>query len=95
MVACFAGVLPLKDALINEAEDHIKAASAWSLGQLGRHTSEHARALAQADVFRRLIDAYKDPKSSEDLQVKSQRALKSVITKCTYLPALEPLLQVR
>ena len=87
------GVLPLKDAVINETEDHIKAASAWSLGQLGRHTPEHARALAQADIFRHLIAAYANPASSPDLQTKAQRALKSVIQKCTYLPALEPLLQ--
>ena len=26
------GIAPLKDSLINEPEDHIKAASAWSLG---------------------------------------------------------------
>jgi hypothetical protein len=26
------GIAPLKDALINEPEDHIKAAAAWSLG---------------------------------------------------------------
>jgi len=26
------GIAPLKDALMNEAEDHLKAAAAWSLG---------------------------------------------------------------
>jgi len=26
------GIAPLKDALINEPEDHIRAASAWTLG---------------------------------------------------------------
>ena len=26
------GIAPLKDALINEPEDHLKAASAWALG---------------------------------------------------------------
>lgn len=26
------GIAPLKDALINEPEDHLKAAAAWSLG---------------------------------------------------------------
>jgi hypothetical protein len=26
------GIQPLKDALINEPEDHIRAASAWTLG---------------------------------------------------------------
>ena len=33
------GIPPLKDALINEPEDHLKAAAAWSLGQIGRHQS--------------------------------------------------------
>merc|ERR1711869_8308 len=32
------GIPPLKDALINEPEDHLKAAAAWSLGQIGRNT---------------------------------------------------------
>merc|ERR1712003_356559 len=87
------GIPPLKDAVINEPEDHIKAASAWSLGQIGRHSPDHARALAEADVLRRLLAVYLHQDSSEDLQTKAKRALKSVIQKCTHLPALEPLLQ--
>jgi len=87
------GIAPLKDALINEPEDHLKAASAWALGQIGRHTPEHARFLAEADVLRRLLAVYLHENSSEDLQTKAKRALKSVIQKCTLLPALEPLLQ--
>lgn len=86
------GVLPLKDALVNEPEDYIKAAAAWSLGQIGRHTADHAKALAQADVFRKLIDVYAEERSSADLKTKAQRALKGVLQKCTHLPALEPLL---
>merc|ERR1711933_167309 len=50
-------------------------------------------ALAEADVLRRLLAVYVHPDSSEDLQTKAKRALKSVIQKCTHLPALEPLLQ--
>ena len=49
------GVTPLKHALMDEKEDHIKAAAAWSLGQMGRHTPDHARALAEADVMRLLL----------------------------------------
>jgi len=86
------GIPPLKDALINEPEDHLKAAAAWTLGQIGRHTPDHARALAEADVLRRLLAVYVHHGSSEDLQTKAKRALKSIIQKCTYLPALEPLL---
>lgn len=87
------GVLPLKDALISETEDHVKAAAAWALGQLGRHTPDHAKALAQADVFRLLLDTFRDPMSSPDLKSKCQRSLKAVLQKCTYLTALEPLLK--
>merc|ERR1712183_556910 len=78
---------------INEPEDHLKAASAWSLGQIDRHSPDHARAPAEADVLRRLLAVYLHQDSSEDLQTKAKRALKSVIQKCTHLPALEPLLQ--
>jgi hypothetical protein len=35
------GVAPLVDALVREPEDHIKSASAWSLGQIGRCVSAH------------------------------------------------------
>ncbi|CAE7751402.1 Spag6 [Symbiodinium pilosum] len=83
------GVRPLKDALISEPEDHVKAAAAWSLGQIGRHSPDHARALAEADVLRRMLAVYLHQDSSEDLQIKTK---KSIIQKCTHLPALEPLI---
>ncbi|KAI2649040.1 Sperm-associated antigen 6 [Labeo rohita] len=79
-------------AVIEEQEDHIKAATAWAFGQIGRHTPEHARAVAVANVFPKLLNLYLDSESSEDLQVKAKKALKSILQKCTYLPALEPLL---
>ena len=88
------GISPLKDALINEPEDHLKAAAAWSLGQIGRHSSEHAKALAEADVPSRLLAVYMLPESSKDLKDKSKKALKNIIQMCTHLPALEPLLQL-
>ena len=85
------GIRPLKDALVNEPEDHIKAAAAWSLGQIGV-TRPTAQALAVSDVFRRLVEVFERKNSSEDLRHKCQRALKSVLQKCTYYKALEPLL---
>merc|ERR1711871_1188551 len=87
------GVAPLKQALIDEREDHIKAASAWSLGQMGRHTPDHARALAEADVLRHLLALMSHESSSEDLRTKSKRALKAIINKCTHLAALDALLK--
>eukprot|EP00938_MAST-03A_sp_MAST-3A-sp1_P005965 g5965.t1 len=87
------GVTPLKHALTNEKEDHIKAAAAWSLGQLGRHTPDHARALAEADVLRLLLDSMQQGDASDDLKTKSKRALKAIVSKCTKIEALDALLK--
>ena len=87
------GIAPLKDALINEAADHIKAAAAWSLGQIGRHSPDHARALAEGEVLRVLLANFMHESNSEDLRTKAKRALKATLKKCTHLPALEPLLK--
>ncbi|KAH0627511.1 hypothetical protein JD844_003297 [Phrynosoma platyrhinos] len=86
------GVPQLAVCLSEEPEDHIKAAAAWSLGQIGRHTPEHARAVAVANVLPVLLSLYMASESSEDLQVKTKKALKNILQKCTHLPALEPLL---
>lgn len=79
-------------ALSEEKEDHVKAASAWALGQIGRHSPEHAKAVAVANVLPRLLHLYLNENSSDDLQLKSKKALKNILQKCTHLPALEPLL---
>uniref|UniRef100_A0A8C7FY45 Sperm associated antigen 6 n=1 Tax=Oncorhynchus kisutch TaxID=8019 RepID=A0A8C7FY45_ONCKI len=86
------GVPQLAICLSEEPEEHIKAATAWAFGQIGRHTPEHARAVATANVLPSLLALYMDTDSSEDLQVKAKKALKSILPKCNYLPALEPLL---
>uniref|UniRef100_A0A2I3M3R3 Sperm associated antigen 6 n=1 Tax=Papio anubis TaxID=9555 RepID=A0A2I3M3R3_PAPAN len=86
------GVPQLSVCLSEEPEDHIKAAAAWALGQIGRHTPEHARAVAVTNTLPVLLSLYMSTESSEDLQVKSKKAIKSILQKCTYLPALEPFL---
>ncbi|KAM3860506.1 sperm-associated antigen 6 [Diretmus argenteus] len=86
------GVPQLALCLSEESEDHIKSATAWSIGQIGRHTPEHAKAVATANLLPKLLELYMDANSSEDLQVKCKKALKNVLQKCTYLPGLEPLL---
>ena len=86
------GIEPLKDALVSETEDHIRAAAAWSLGQVGRHTVEHAQAIAEADCLRRLLEV-NQLDVSEDLKEKAKRALKAILKKCTALDALEPLMR--
>lgn len=64
------GVNQLALALSEESEDHIKAATVWSIGQIGRHTPEHAKAVALANLLPKLLELYMDAGSSEDLQTK-------------------------
>jgi len=70
IVYCIQGVVVLSIALAEEPEDHIQAAAAWSLGQIGRHTPEHSKTVAQANVFPRLLQCYVRSGASEDLQTK-------------------------
>ena len=66
----FQGVVQLAIALSEEPEDHIQAAAAWALGQIGRHTPEHAKAVAVANVLPKLLQCYLRADASEDLQTK-------------------------
>lgn len=85
-------IAPLGHALETAQSDHVKAAAAWALGQIGRHSSDHAKDVAEANVLKKLLTAYLSDKSSEDLKSKSKKSLKSIIEKCVYLEALDPLL---
>jgi len=85
-------IAPLADALRNEEQDYVKAAAAWALGQIGRHTPEHAKHVADAHVFPTLVQIAGDSNSSEDLKNKASKALKNILQKCVHLPALEALL---
>eukprot|EP01067_Filipodium_phascolosomae_P001910 Filipodium_phascolosomae@DN2200_c0_g1_i2.p1 len=77
--------------LEKSTEDHIKAAAVWALGQLGRHTTDHAARLAQENVLTVLVETYQAPGASEELRSKCKRALKVVVAKCTSVAALQPL----
>eukprot|EP00761_Pharyngomonas_kirbyi_P012960 gb/GECH01012987.1/.p1 GENE.gb/GECH01012987.1/~~gb/GECH01012987.1/.p1 ORF type:complete len:506 (+),score=126.62 gb/GECH01012987.1/:1-1518(+) len=83
---------PLTDSLVNEVEDHIKSASAWSLGQIGRHNPGQAKAVADKNVLKHLLDSYMSEEASEDLRKKSKKALKGIVQKCLDISALLPLL---
>eukprot|EP00666_Eupelagonemidae_sp_cell4sb_P017505 gene17505-8704_t len=67
---------------------HARAFAAWSLGQIGRHTPEHAKSVADCGVLPKLLDVYLDREASDDLKTKAKRALKSIVQKCVHLPAL-------
>jgi hypothetical protein len=86
------GLLPLVQAITEEPEDHIKSATAWTLGQIGRHTPDHAKAVADTGVLPTLVALENDASSSEDLKTKCRKALKAIGAKLTHLPALDTLL---
>lgn len=87
------GLVPLVAAQADETEDHVKAATAWTLGQIGRHSPDHAKAVADTGVLLVLTLLESDTKSSEDLATKARRALKAIVAKLTHLPALDALAQ--
>jgi len=88
------GLPPLLNALTIEVEDHIKSASAWSLGQIGRHTPNHAKAVAEKNVLSALVNAFISKSSSEDLQTKCKNAIKGICDRLTFFPALDSIMQV-
>lgn len=69
------GVPQLALCLSEESDHTMKAATVWSIGQIGHHTPEHAKAVATANLLPKLLELYMDASSSEDLQAKV-RALK-------------------
>lgn len=49
--------------------------------------------MAEADVLSHLLITYNGSANSEDLKKKAKKALKQILSKCTILDALEPLLK--
>lgn len=44
--------------LQEETEDHILAVTVWAIGQIGKHTPEHAKAVAAANILSKLLKVY-------------------------------------
>ncbi|PSN52093.1 Sperm-associated antigen 6 [Blattella germanica] len=86
------GVIQLAIVLDEETEDHVLAANVWALGQIGKHSPEHAKSLAMSNIFDKIIELYSSNTCSEDLKQKCMLTLKMALQKCLYLGALEPLL---
>jgi hypothetical protein len=91
-VVVTGAVTPLKVCLIDEPEDCVKAAAAWTLGQIGKHSSEHARALAENEVLRRLLAVHLHGESSEDLKSKSKKSIKLIVSQLTVVSHIEAML---
>ena len=86
------GITVLKDCLVHEPEDHLKAAAVWSLGQCGRHGVEHSQLIAEADCLRHILAAMLHEEASDDLRSKAQKTLRVTLARCRHLAAMQPLL---
>lgn len=87
------GLVPILTAVEVEPEDHLKAAAVWTLGQVGRHTPDHAKAVSDTGALLHMVALEGVNENSEDLRNKCRRALKGVVGKLTYFPALDELVQ--
>eukprot|EP01022_Parablepharisma_sp_SALTPOND_P022998 TRINITY_DN4743_c0_g1_i1.p2 TRINITY_DN4743_c0_g1~~TRINITY_DN4743_c0_g1_i1.p2 ORF type:complete len:310 (+),score=51.61 TRINITY_DN4743_c0_g1_i1:2730-3659(+) len=83
--------IALKDALIHESIDKIKEKSAWALGKLGKHSADHANALAEADILQKLLEVYSRSDAGSTLKDKTKKALIRIIQKCNKITLIEPL----
>jgi hypothetical protein len=52
------GVEILANALETEELDHVKSGIIWALGQIGKHSSEHSKALAINNIFHKIIKVF-------------------------------------
>jgi len=85
----------LKEALSNSNNAIQAKAASWALGEIGKHSPDHAKSLAESDISPALFNAYKMSDASPEgkaLSVKDRKSLKMIIEKCTYLPSLLPIL---
>lgn len=82
-------LVPLVRILRENSQEHLKAAAAWTLGQMGKHSAEHANCVS--DCLVPLAHCEADLTVCEDVRSKARRALKYICSKVTLLPALSGL----
>ncbi|XP_032673004.1 sperm-associated antigen 6-like isoform X2 [Odontomachus brunneus] len=86
------GIVHLAAVLQECTEDHILTVTVWTIGQIGKHTPEHAKTVAVTNILSQLLKLCSNPRSSEDLKTKCNTTLKQIMQKCMYVEALELML---
>ncbi|XP_063985632.1 sperm-associated antigen 6-like [Diachasmimorpha longicaudata] len=94
MIISSNGVFPLSSILNEENDSHTISTAIWALGQIGKHSQEHAQAVAAANIFPKLLQLYRCNDSSEDLKLKIKFTLKNILNQCSDIEVLEPFLLV-
>ncbi|VWU49906.1 armadillo repeat protein PF16, putative [Hepatocystis sp. ex Piliocolobus tephrosceles] len=86
-----ANAIPtLKKCMTEETEDYIKSASVWTIGNIGKHSTDHAKKIADENILIILVNLYNANDSSDDLKKKIKISLKAIIQKITDFEALQP-----
>jgi hypothetical protein len=86
------GIAVLKDSLIQVPDDLVKGGAAWALGQIGGHTPEHARLVAEEETLTHLLAVYLYKDSTEELKTKARKAIKNIVKMCLVMQPLEALI---
>ena len=101
------GVEPIKNTLVSTSNVELQVQCAEALKEIGKHSPDHAKALAELGILQTLLQLYLnkqallatsddddfDERKKPEPQTSCKRALKAIIRECSYLPALYPLLQ--
>lgn len=83
--------------LDEEVEEHLLAACSWTIGQISRHSPDHAKIVADNGILIKLLHIIKatiNENTNSDLFVKTKRAMKAIILKILNIELLDPLLEV-
>ena len=80
------------NVFVQSKHDQTKAAAAWALGQLGKHTSDTAAAIAKLNALTLMLDEHERVDATTDLKLKTERAMELITQKCTIIEALELLI---
>ncbi|XP_044763953.1 sperm-associated antigen 6-like [Coccinella septempunctata] len=86
------GVNELTKILYECQDDATLAVTVWALGQVGKHSPEHAQEVANGNTLVKILNLYNTRSSSEDMKFKAKSTLKTILQRCVMLSALEPLL---
>jgi len=98
MSVILAKAVPVLAVVLDEeVEEHLLAACSWSIGQISRHSPDHAKIVADNGILVKLLYIIKstiNENTNSDLFVKTKRAMKAIILKILNIELLDPLLEV-
>jgi len=98
MSVILAKAVPVLAVVLDEeVEEHLLAACSWTIGQISRHSPDHAKIVADNGILVKLLYIIKatiNENTNSDLFVKTKRAMKAIILKILNIELLDPLLEV-